>query len=871
MSDLPSILVILAFLLAVISLVQPVARWLRLSQTVILALVGILIGGVSSFLLNTHITDLFNYPAELILDFPITSQLFIFGFLPILLFQASMTLDVRRLRDDAAPILVMAVVAVVVTTAVVGLALEPFVSVPLAACLMLGAIVATTDPAAVVAIFRDLGAPPRLSRLVEGESLLNDATAIAMFAALMAFVTSERDPDLGSTLLGFVRSFGGGILAGAIIARLFVSLLPLVRDLRAAEVTLTLALPYITFVLCERYLAVSGVVAVVAGGLVMGSLARSRVSPENWRFLEEVWEQLGFWASSLIFILAAMLVPKLVTGINLSDIGLVLVVVVACLVARAAVLFGLLPFLSLLRIGQRISTPYKMVILWGGLRGAVTLALALSITENRAVAPEIQRFIAILATGYVLFTLLVNGTTLRPVMRLLKLDQLSPVDIALRNRVLAISLVSVRDEVASRAQDYHLSDETLAATMRPYEDRIALVASAQTADEGIAERDRLNIGLVALAGRERDVLLEHFRRKTASPQVLESMLQQADQIVEAARQGRSEYNKAARTWLEFDKSLRLSVMLHRRFRLESMLAQKLADRFETLLVSRIVLEDLRRFATAKLLPVLGPRMTAILREMLDNRIEATSRALDAQHLQYPDYAAALERRFLRQYALRLEEMEYRTLLDDGLIGSELFHNLRQGLQEEQEGAMRRPKLDLRLDRRTLLQQFPMFSTLSDAELDKMAKLLRPRFAPPGEKLIIKGGRADSMFFIASGAVEILLDKRRIRLGRGDFFGEMGLLTRQRRNADVVALTHCHLLELGATAFHATLDANVEMKAKISAIAEAREKMNAAPAADPVSPPAPDIPALADETEPAPPVLEAPDNVILLPPPRRAGE
>lgn len=861
MLDLPSILVIVAFLLAVISLVQPVARALRVSQTVILALVGIFIGGISSFLLRTDLTDLFNTPAELILEFPITSQVFIYVFLPILLFQASLNLDARRLRDDAAPILLMAVVAVVVTTAVVGFALAPFAGVPLAACLLVGAIVATTDPAAVVAIFRDLGAPARLTRLVEGESLLNDATAIAIFAALLAYITAEQQPELMVTIWGFVRSFGGGLLVGAVLARLSVGLLPLVRDLRPAEVTLTLALPYLTFVLSERYLHVSGVVAVVAAGLVLGGLGRSRVSPENWRFLDEVWEQLGFWASSLIFILAAMLVPKLVSGIDLQDIGLVLIVVVACLVARAAVLFGLLPLLSFLRLGQRVSAPYKTVILWGGLRGAVTLALALAITENRTVAPEIQRFIAILATGYVLFTLLVNGTTLRPVIRLLRLDQLSPIDIALRNRVLAISLVSVRDEVASRAQDYRLADETLAATLQPYEARIAAVASAQAEDEGIGERDRLNIGLVALAGRERDALLEHFHRKTASPHVLESMLQQADRIVEAARRGRSEYNKAARAWLDFDRPLRLAVNLHRRLRLETMLAKRLADRFETLLVSRIVLEDLRRFATGKLLPVLGARMTAILREMLDNRIEATSRALDAQHLQYPDYAAALERRFLRQYALRLEEVEYRTLLDDGLIGHELFHNLRAGLLTEQVDVLRRPKLDLRMDRRTLLQQFPMFATLAQGDLDKLAGLLRPRFAPPGDKLIVKGARADGMFFIASGAVEIHLEKRRVRLGRGDFFGEMGLLSRQPRNADVLALTHCHLLELSSAAFHSLLDSNPDMKAKVQAIAAAREQMNAAPAA--ADEPSPGI-LVAVDPEPA-------SNIIPLTPPRRAGE
>ncbi len=185
MLDLPHILFTVAGLLVVIGLLQPLAARLGLSHTVLLAVVGVFIGAAAVFLLNTSLTDAFNELAELILDFPITSSGFLFIFLPILLFEAALTIDVRRLLDDAAPVFVLAVIAVLATTAAVGLALWPLAGVPLVACLMLAAIIATTDPAAVVAIFRDLGAPARLSRLVEGESLLNDATAIAIFTVLL--------------------------------------------------------------------------------------------------------------------------------------------------------------------------------------------------------------------------------------------------------------------------------------------------------------------------------------------------------------------------------------------------------------------------------------------------------------------------------------------------------------------------------------------------------------------------------------------------------------------------------------------------------------------------------------------------------------
>ncbi len=136
-------------------------------------------------------------------------------------------------------------------------------------------------------------------------------------------------------------------------------------------------------------------------------------------------------------------------------------------------LFGLLPLLSAARLARPVSRRYQFVIMWGAMRGAVTLALALGVTENRAIEPEIQRFVAILATGFVLFTLLVNGTTLRPVMRLLRLDRLSPIDQALRHQVLALALARVRDALREMVTDYHIGAQPAAEVVGPYEARIA--------------------------------------------------------------------------------------------------------------------------------------------------------------------------------------------------------------------------------------------------------------------------------------------------------------------------------------------------------------------------------------------------------------
>ena len=322
MLSLANVLFTIAGLLVLIGVLQPLAARLNLPSTVLLAVVGVFIGAAATFLLQTTLTDAFNGVAELILDFPISSTEFLYIFLPVLLFEAALMIDVRRIAEDAAAVLVLAVIAVMVTTAVVGVALAPLASVPLAACLLFAAIIATTDPSAVVGIFRDIGAPGRLTRLVEGESLLNDATAIAIFTVLLDFIMTDREIGLGEGLLIFLNAAMGGALVGFVGGRVLMWIVPLLRDSRLAEMTLTLALPYLVYIVCE-HTEFSGVVAVVTAGLVVSALGRSRLSPESREFMHDVWAQLAFWAGSLVFILASMLVPRLMIGIELYDLLLI--------------------------------------------------------------------------------------------------------------------------------------------------------------------------------------------------------------------------------------------------------------------------------------------------------------------------------------------------------------------------------------------------------------------------------------------------------------------------------------------------------------------------------------------------------------------
>ncbi len=456
--DIVLVTTVITSLFLVIGAAEPLAARLRLPYTVILAILGILIGSAALFFLRTDLTDALNPVAEAILGLPIRSNVFLYVFLPTLLFQATLGMSLRRMLDDWVPILVLAIVAVVVATLSVGYALSWVSGLPLAACLLIGAIVSTTDPSAVVSIFRSISAPRRLARIIEGESLLNDAAAIALFGLFMGFVMlGGSDPKLMDALAQFPVLIVGGALTGWLATRIAIWIMALFGRHELAVISVSVALPYLAYIGAEQSIGASGVIAVVAAGLTMNLVGPGRLPPQAWVNLREIWDLLAHWAGALIFILAALLIPRLLQDARLGDFVLIGVIVLAAIAARAVILFGLLPFLTVLRLSPVVDRPYRAAILWGGLRGAVTLALALAVTESFRVPVEVKRLTGILATGFTLFTLIVQGTTLRTVIGWLGLDRLSPIDEAMSRQVVAVALQTVREDVARTTEDYHLT------------------------------------------------------------------------------------------------------------------------------------------------------------------------------------------------------------------------------------------------------------------------------------------------------------------------------------------------------------------------------------------------------------------------------
>lgn len=821
---IPFVVLSVAVLLLAVSLVTPLAARWRLPSSVLLALIGIAIGALAVVDLDGDGPARLTAVARAIVDLPASSNLFLYVFLPMLLFNSALATDPRAMAEDAVPVFVLAVVAVVVATFVIGLALWPVSGLPLVACLLVAAIVATTDPSAVLSLFRDLGAPQRLIRLVEGESLLNDAAAIALFSVFVEAIVSGRAVDPARASLVFVTASLGGTVLGYAGGRGFALLMGTLRDNRLVQMSISLAAPYLVYVVGEA-LGVSGVVAVVATGLTLAAHGPARLRPDAWRYVQGTWDQLGFWAESLVFILAAMIVPRLLGDLGLQHLWQLAILVAGALGARALILFGLLPALSWLRLSPRVSNPFRVMLLWGGLRGAATLALALAVTEHPGVPEAVQSFVAILATGFVLFTLLVQGPTLRPLMRLFHLDTLGPIEASLRRQTLRVAQHETEGVVRATAERLGISDHAFEAVLANYAPGDERAAPGETS--ALDHDERVALGLAMLAAKERQLALEFFEKQVISPRIVDRLLSHARSLLDGTRSGGPHgYDAAAEATLRFDRVLRFTLWLHHRIGISLPLSRRLADRFETLLIKRMALKELHGFARGEIVPILGRAICDELERHLDTRQADIERELDALRLQYPNYAHGLEESFLRRVALRHQAERYEVMYEDGVVGPEVLRELRRDIARAREAERHRPTLDLGLDTSMLVRGIDFLSHLDEARLDTVIRLMKPRLAFPGDMLVRRGEEGDCAFFISSGAVEVDTGRDRIRLGRGEVFGELALLRGIRRQADVRSLSYCQLLVLYSQDFANLLARDEGIRGHVERVAQQRIEMNA---------------------------------------------
>jgi CPA1 family monovalent cation:H+ antiporter len=335
-------------------------------------------------------------------------DLILLAFVPALVFEAAIGLDLDELWRRLLPVTLLATVGVALTVLGVGLVVHLVLGLTWAAGFLIGAIVAATDPIAVVSLLRRLDAPAGLGAILEGESLFNDGTGVALFSAVLATIVSGS-PSLTDAAVRFVVLTAGGAAIGVLIGLGAVAVLRTTREAEL-EILVTLVAAYGSYLTAD-VLHVSGVVAVVGAAIVVARFG-SRTGRLRGTQLQGFWALLGFVLNAILFMLVGAALP------SRELLGLVPLVVGAYLTMTLA---RIVPVYLLLGLSdpraRRIPWRWRHLVLWGGIRGALGVALALAVAGQ----PEVDPRVSDVAYGMIILSLFVQGGTLQPIARRLGL------------------------------------------------------------------------------------------------------------------------------------------------------------------------------------------------------------------------------------------------------------------------------------------------------------------------------------------------------------------------------------------------------------------------------------------------------------------
>ncbi|HST06041.1 MAG TPA: Na+/H+ antiporter [Chloroflexia bacterium] len=441
----------IVFLLITTMVVAVASKYVRIPYTIALTITGLLIA-----------------LANIGLSISLTPDLILFIFLPTLLFESSYNLRFADVRDNLRPITLLAIPGVILTAACVAAGLHYATGLGWDTAFLFGAIMSATDPVSVLAIFRKIGAPRRLSVILEGESLFNDGTSIVLFRIVLGVVVAGALTDAMATVVQFVVVVLGAIILGAAVGYLVSAIIARMNDY-LVETTATLILAYGTYLLAEQ-IGVSGVIAVVVAALVVGNFGRSGMSPTTREAVSSTWEFFGFLANSLIFLLIGL---ELNVGQLWQYIVPTLIAIAIVLAVRIVVV--LLSSAILRYIHRPIPYSWRAVLVWGGLRGSLALALALSIpiTLSGSASFPNRDLLLVMTFGVILFSLLVQGLTMSPLLSRLglinKKSAQEEYELLAARKSMALAAVQEIDRLGRTGG---LSPETATKLKDPYNDRI---------------------------------------------------------------------------------------------------------------------------------------------------------------------------------------------------------------------------------------------------------------------------------------------------------------------------------------------------------------------------------------------------------------
>jgi len=757
----------------------------------------------------------------------IDPHLILYIFLPTLIFEAAFAMDVHTFRKSFANAFTMAVPGIIVAfflTAFLVLGIKQtgfgFNAWDWQLALLFGVVISATDPVAVVSLLKELGASKKLATLIEGESLLNDGTAIVIFMVLLTAVTGGEAGN--SAVVEFIRVAIGGTAIGLIIGGIAISWVKKVFNDALVEITVIIGAAYLTFFICEHFFHVSGVLGLVALGLLMAGIGRTRISPEVEHFLHEFWEMAAFIANTLIFLMVGVVIASRII-FSFKEFAILGIIYVGVHVIRAIVIAIFFPAMK--KMGYGLTRKNAYVLWWGALRGAIGLALALIVVGENAIPLEIRQQFLFYTAGIVTLTLLINATTIGLLVNSLGLTKLAPAK--------ALMLYDAKK---------YLREATEKSIEKLKKDRFIKKADFEAVKEYLPEMPEEELKQdQAIKSKIEETRRRILEKEKSSywTQFKDGMLgatavsRLSDAINEIIDQG-GKISLSQRTDLEnLWKTPRILNKLQK-----IPLLGKIAERIfiDNLAISY---DTAKGFITAqydslKLIESMHIKksssennsedekiLSQLEEEINENRIHGITFLRNLRN-SYPEIYNAISTRQAIRSTLNYEQKMVERLLKKGQIDAEEAAKINSNIEKRMKKLVDAPPDVKTPEKAKLLENISWFKNLDKDTFNKIVNLFQYRVYAVGEKIIKEKGQAEGLFVIARGTVKVYQNNKLIdMLGKGNIVGEIASLTDTPRTATVIAESPVSVLRLTSVNMQQVIQGNETLEDKLWGIAGPR--------------------------------------------------
>ncbi|NKB32736.1 MAG: cyclic nucleotide-binding domain-containing protein [Pseudomonadales bacterium] len=807
-----TVLIVVAFLMLGV-VMAALFRKVPIPYTVMLVLLGVLLQWLSD-----------NFAAfEILHEFTLTSDIILFVFLPALVFEAGLGIPARQLRKDIAPILMLAIPALFISSFLVAFGLSSIAGLPFIIALLFGALISATDPVAVIGLFKELGAPKRLTVLVEGESLFNDATAIVMFNLVLGIVlvgTFELT-EVGPSILEFFTVFLGGALVGIILGLIVSSLMNALKIAQVGTLIVTLSLAYLAFIIAEHQLHVSGVMAVTFAALTSSLLVVPRLQENDLHSLHSAWEFLSSICNTLLFLLIGL-------SISISNLpsilGLLFITILLVQLARASVVYSLVPLAVRLFRLPIVTRGEQHIMWWGGLKGGLAIAMVLLIPDT---VSEKQLLIDLTA-GVVIFTLLVNAPSIRVLINKLGIDKLNAY------QQTEFDLGIQRAEASIDASLQELTSNNMISGEQQVELATALKQSIAETNAAAAASDLMHNWQLRTLGWEISELDRLYREgvipNTAYVDIHYDRVSMIDYV--ARNPGALSDLAHGRRHSSLKK---LDRYLVKTFREKDWAAAALSKylrlRLQAYLTNTVI--NLHLYRTVALRIENSSEMSDAIRAELDKfyavRRDRFQHRLDDVRNEFPvayeDFESGFAIRASLASALHATDIAH----VQGELSDKTFNLITRKLRTVMDEAGFRKARD---EDKTLeyVRAVTLFTELPDAALHTIVYHTHGVSYLSGDIIIGEGEAGNALYILIDGeaqAIEIDSDPPEVlgTLVSGDFFGEMALLGENIRSANVEARTSCVLLRISHKAIWKVAAKYPQLHKTLERVREARTLTN----------------------------------------------